>query len=116
MASPFVVAIEMGYGHLRAAAPLAERLGQTLLECDRAPLADPREQREWAEVRRMYEGMTRLSQVPFIGAPLRQAVEAITAIPHLHPYRDLSPPTLGTRVLHRFITRGLGRGLAAKMA
>ena len=115
MPTPFVVAIEMGYGHLRAAAPLAERLSTEVLECDRAPLADAREQREWAETRRMYEGMSRLSQVPLIGAPLRQAIEAITAIPHLHPYRDLSAPTLGTRVLDGFIQRGLGRGLAQRM-
>ena len=66
------------------------------------------ERREWAEVRRLYEGMSRLSQVPLVGAPLRQAIEAITAIPHLHPYRDLSPPTLGTRVLHHFIDAGIG--------
>lgn len=113
--SPLVVAIEMGYGHLRAAAPLAERLGTPVLECDREPLADATEQREWAETRRLYEGTSRLSQVPFVGAPLRRALEAITAIPHLHPYRDLSAPTLGTRVLHHFIGRGLGRGLAERM-
>jgi len=113
--TPFVVAIEMGYGHLRAAAPLGERLGTPVLECDRAPLADGREQREWGEVRRIYEAMSRLSQLPIVGAPLRQAIESITAIPHLHPYRDLSPPTLGTRVLNGFIERGLGRGLAEKM-
>src|SRR5689334_9857430 len=103
---PFVVAIEMGYGHLRAATPLAERLGTELLECDRPPLADAREQREWAETRRLYEGMTRLSQLPLIGAPLRRAVETLTDIPHLHPYRDLSPPTAGTRFLDRFIRKG----------
>jgi hypothetical protein len=114
--TPLVVAIEMGYGHLRAAAPLAERLGTELLECDRPPLADGLEQREWAETRRLYEGMTRLSQLPLIGAPLRRAVETITDIPPLHPYRDLSRPTAGTRVLDRFIRRGLGRGLAERMA
>ncbi len=115
MGAPLVVAIEMGYGHLRAAAPLAARLGTELLECDRAPLADERERREWAEVRRLYEMTSRLSQLPVVGAPLRRALEAITAIPHLHPYRDLSAPTAGTRVLHKFIERGLGRGLAHRM-
>ncbi len=115
MSTPLVVAIEMGYGHLRAAAPLAERLGTTLLECDRGPLADEREQREWGEARRFYEMTSRLSQLPVVGAPLRRVIEAITAIPHLHPYRDLSGPTAGTRVLHGFIDRGLGRGLARKM-
>lgn len=112
---PFVVAIEMGYGHLRAAKPLADRLGTELLECDREPLADPVEQRKWVATRRAYEGTSRLSQLPFVGAPLRRALEVMTAIPELHPYRDLSAPTIGTRILAHFIERGLGRGLAERM-
>lgn len=112
---PLVVAIEMGYGHLRAAAPIAAALGAEVYECDRAPLADADERVRWAEARRLYESSSRLSQVPFVGAPLRRALEAVTAIPHLHPYRDLSSPTIGARVLRRFIERGLGAGLAARM-
>lgn len=115
MTKPLVVAIEMGYGHLRAAAPLAERLGTGVLHCDRAPLAGTEEQRLWAQARRLYEGMTRLSQLPAIGRPLQAAVDRLTFIPHLHPYRDLSAPTHGARVLDRFAARGLGRGLAERM-
>src|SRR5271170_305715 len=94
-----VVAIEMGYGHLRAAAPLAQALGTEIYECDRAPLADADERTRWAEARRLYEATSRLSQMPVLGAPLRRALEIVTAIPHLHPYRDLSSPTVGARVL-----------------
>jgi hypothetical protein len=112
LAKPIVVAIEMGYGHLRAAAPLAERLGVQALLCDRAPLAGTDEQRLWGQARRLYEGMTRLSQLPAIGRPLQAAVDSLTFIPHLHPYRDLSDPTTGARVLDRFAERGLGQGLA----
>ena len=42
-------------------------------------------------------GRLRLSQVPRVGAPLRRALEAVTDIPRLHPYRDLSAPTRGVR-------------------
>ncbi len=115
MTTPLVVAIEMGYGHLRAAAPLAERLGADVLQCDRAPLADALERREWAAARRWYEAASRLSQLPLLGAPLRRGIAALTSIPHLHPYRDLSAPTLGARVLARFISRGLGAGLAVRL-
>ncbi len=112
---PIVVAIEMGYGHLRAAAPLAAALGTEIFECDRAPLADADERTRWAEARRLYEATSRLSQMPIVGGPLRRALELVTAIPHLHPYRDLSTPTMGARVLRGFIERGLGRGLATRM-
>jgi hypothetical protein len=106
-----LVAIEMGYGHLRAAAPLAERLAQPMLQADRAPLAGPDEQRLWGRARRMYEFTTRASQLPWLGGPLRAAVESLTHIPPLHPRRDLSAPTRGVRALEAFRGRGLGRGM-----
>ena len=37
---PVVAAIDMGYGHLRAAAPLADALGVPMLQMDLPPLGD----------------------------------------------------------------------------
>jgi hypothetical protein len=113
--TPLVVAIEMGYGHLRAAEPLAERLGTEVLHADRPPLADDREQRLWHEARRWYELGSRLSQLPAVGKPLELALEALTHIPPLHPYRDLSAPTASARTLERFARRGLGQLLIDRM-
>jgi len=113
---PLIVAVEMGYGHMRAAMPLADALGTDVLEVDRAPLVAPGEERLWSRVRRTYEGVSRLSQVPWVGAPLRRALEAVTDIPRLHPYRDLSAPTRGVETLDRLVRRRqLGRGLVAEL-
>lgn len=109
--TPAVVAVEMGYGHLRAGRPLADALGTEVLQVDRAPLVAPGEERLWRRVRRGYEAVSRLSQLPLAGAPLRWALDAITDIPRLHPYRDLSAPTRGARTLDRLVRRGLGEGL-----
>ncbi len=108
---PLVVAIEMGYGHLRPAKALASALGARVFRVDQAPLAGTTEQGLWKRTRTLYEGVSRVSQVPMIGRPLGTALEALTFIPHLYPYRDLSKPTLGARSLQRFIERGLGEGL-----
>jgi hypothetical protein len=108
---PIVVAVEMGLGHLRAGAAVADALGQPLLQADRDPLADEAEQRIWRRTRRWYEGLTRLSQLRVVGPPLRALVGGITHIPHLHPGRDLSAPTMSTRFLDRLVRRGLGRGV-----
>jgi hypothetical protein len=102
----------MGYGHLRAAVPLAAAIGTELLYADEAPLADAEEQREWVRTRRFYEITTRLSQLPVVGAPLRMLLDGVTHIPHLHPSRDLSAPSTGARGLERMVQNGLGRGLA----
>ena len=71
LSKPLVVAVEMGYGHLRAAAPLAEALGTEVLHADRPPLADEAEQTYWARTRSAYELISRASQIRFVGAPLR---------------------------------------------
>lgn len=110
--SPLVLAVDMGYGHLRAAVPLANALGTEVLYADQPPLADAEEQREWVRTRRFYEITTRLSQAPVVGAPLRLVLDGVTHIPHLHPSRDLSTPTAGVRGLERLVRNGLGRGLA----
>ena len=112
---PLVAAIEMGYGHLRAAHSLAQALGVTVVEVDQPPHADEEEQRLWRSLRRLYEVASRTSQLPFIGAPLRSLLDAVTAIAPLHPYRDLSAATLPVRSLDRLVRRGLGKGLVARL-
>jgi hypothetical protein len=113
--SPLVVAVEMGYGHLRAARPLADALGQPVLHVDRAPLAGKEEQRIWRRVRSGYEWISRVSQIPLAGGPLRLALDQLTSIPRLHPYRDLSGPTRGVVTLERLMRRNLGQGLVAEL-
>jgi hypothetical protein len=115
LTSPLVLSVDMGYGHLRAAIPLAEALGTEVLYADQAPLADAQERREWARTRRFYEVTTRLSQMPVVGAPLRMFLDGVTHIPHLHPLRDLSGPSAGVRGLDRLVRNGLGRGLAKRL-
>jgi hypothetical protein len=106
-----IVAVEMGYGHLRPAHALADLLGVDVLEADRAPLSGPDEQRTWARARHHYERLTRLSQLPLIGRPLSPLLGLLTAIPPLYPARDLSNPTWPVRLVERMAAGGLGRGL-----
>jgi hypothetical protein len=101
----------MGYGHSRAAHALASALGTEILHVDRPPLVAAEELRLWRTSRRFYEITSRASQIPIAGAPLRSLLDSLTSIPHLHPQRDLSRPTLQVRSLQRLIERGLGRGL-----
>jgi hypothetical protein len=107
---PIVVAVEMGFGHLRAADAVARALGQPLLHADRAPVAAPPEQALWARTRHNYDRLSRLSQVPVAGAPFNRLLGAITRIPQLNPPRDLSAPTLAISLLERLVARGLGQG------
>jgi hypothetical protein len=105
----------MGYGHLRPARCLAHQLGVEVLHADRPPLADEEERKRWASLRTMYERLSRVSSLPIIGAPLRAALNTATHIPPLHPFRDLSFPTLGVKLLERSGREGLGRTMVAHL-
>ena len=111
-----VVAIDMGYGHLRPARTLASQLGTTVLHADREPLADREERRRWASIRSFYESVSRVSGLPWLGPPIRTLLDMVTDIPPLYPFRDLSSPTLGARALERSARQGLGRSLVAYLA
>lgn len=113
--APLVVAAEMGYGHLRAALPIAEALGVPVAQADRPPLAGPAEQAQWERVRGAYEFTSRLSQLPLAGGPLRWALERVTGIPGRYAERDLTGPTGGLRLVERLARRGLGEGLVATL-
>ena len=115
MTKPLLVAIEMGYGHLRAAIPLGDELGIEVLHADRPPTAGPREQSLWRWTRRYYEGWARLSTLPLVGEPLRWALNELTHIPPLYPRRDLSAPTTPVRLLSWLASRGLGAELVAEL-
>ncbi len=107
-----VAAIDMGYGHLRPAAALADFLQTEVLQMDRPPLGDARDLRFWESTREIYEPLTRFSQQPFVGPPMRALLNAVTAIPEPWPARDLSAATQGTKWMQRAARDGVGAALA----
>jgi hypothetical protein len=107
-----IFAADMGYGHLRAAMPLADELGVELLHADQAPFADARERWLWAAARAVQGLLSRPSHLPGrVGAWTRALHETMTMIPSLYRGEDLSAPDVGVRILDRMIGLGLGRGL-----
>jgi hypothetical protein len=112
---PLVVAVEMGYGHVRAGRALADACGVPVVHADRAPVADAADRARWRRTRLAYEATSRISQLPVVGAPLRWVLDELTDIPHLHPFRDLSAPTRGARALDALVRRGLGQGLVEEL-
>src|SRR4051812_2553183 len=110
--APVIAGIDMGYGHLRPAAALAEHLGTHVLQMDQPPIGETRDRAFWTPVRNLYEPLTRFSEIPGLGRPLRSMLNAITAIPPHWPAQDLSGPTTGTRWMRQAARIGVGRKLA----
>jgi hypothetical protein len=105
-------AVDMGYGHLRAAMPLADALGTELCHADQPPFADQQEQWLWTTTR----GVHRLLSKPvrlrgLTGIWAGTAMDTVTRIRPLHDGTDLSAPDTATRMLGGLVDLGLGRGL-----
>jgi len=107
-----LVAVRMGYGHLRPAQALAELAGVSVREADQPPLADRRDRMLWLASRIFYEGISRLSLAPLLGRPAAAMLDAVTRIPSHDPACDLARPDAGTRWLGVAIRLDFGRRLA----
>jgi hypothetical protein len=110
-----LAAIDMGYGHLRAAHALSTALDLPVYEVDEEPLADEPERKQWARARKAYEFVSRASQLAVVGGAFDLALGALTSIPSLYPIRDLSAPTWGVKYLATNVAKGLGRGLVQRL-
>jgi hypothetical protein len=110
-----LAAIDMGYGHLRAAHALSTALNLPVFEVDEEPLADEPERKQWARARQLYEFVSRASQLAVVGGAFDLALGALTSIPSLYPIRDLSAPTWGVKYLAASVEKGLGRGLVQRL-
>lgn len=115
MLEPIVASVSMGYGHLRAADSLATAFGTEVVRVDGDEVANPAERALWRRARSAYEATTRLSTVPLLDRLLAPVVDAVTAIPPLHPSRDQSRATRATMTLDRMMERGLAAGIVAEV-
>jgi hypothetical protein len=106
-----VVSLEMGYGHLRAAYPIADALGTQVWLADEAPLADEVDRRLWQWIRRAHRLLSRPTPWRFLERPANGLMDLVTMIPPLYNNADQSAPDTGVQALDRLIQMGLGRGL-----
>ena len=101
-----VAAVDMGYGHLRAAHALASAAGVSLARADRPPLASAAESRRWDRLRLSYELLSRGSQHSAL--VLRPVLETLTGIPALANGHDLRRSPVLLTALQRWGLRRLG--------
>lgn len=113
-----VVSVDMGYGHERPAHALRDLAFKRRIIVANNYHGIPQEDKAlWTKSRKLYEFISRLKSLPFIGDPLFNVMDYFQEIPAFYPRRDLSKPSLQIKELYRLITReGLGRHLVAQLA
>ena len=108
MDKAWVVAVDMGYGHQRAAYPFRDMAYDGIITANTGAMVDPAERKRWITLQRLYEGISRVNKVPVIGPWLWRTYDRLQAISPHYPFRDLSKPSLGSMRLDRLMSKGFG--------
>jgi hypothetical protein len=102
----WVVGVDMGYGHQRAAYPFRDIAYEGIITANTGAMVDPGERRRWTTLQTLYEGVSRVNKVPLIGPWLWRTYDRFQAISPHYPFSDLSKPTLGSMRLDRLMRQG----------
>ncbi len=91
----YVIAVDMGYGHQRAAQPLHvfAYKGKIINANDYKGI--PKSDKEiWHDSRRFYEWISLFKKTPFVGEYVWNVFDHFQKIPEFYPKRDLSDPNM----------------------
>lgn len=108
----WVVTVDMGYGHQRAAHPLRYLApdGKIIVANNYEGIPDS-DRRIWRESQKWYEFFSRLTNIPLVGPYLFELFDKFQAIANFYPRRDLSAPTMQLKQIYWLIKRGWGEDL-----
>ncbi len=107
----WVVDVNMGYGHSRAAYALKDLSGGTILSANDYRGIPSEDRKVWRQSREIYEAISRMKPVPIIGPFLFEALDKWQEIPRFYPRRDLSDPNMQVKQLYRLMKKGWGKHL-----
>jgi hypothetical protein len=108
MDQAWVVAVDMGYGHQRAAYPFRDIVYEGIITANTGAMVDPAESKRWMTLQRLYEGVSRVNRVPVIGPWLWRTYDRLQAISPHYPFTDLSKPSFGSMRLDRLMEKEFG--------
>ncbi len=112
----WVVDVNMGYGHSRAAYALRDLSGGEVVSANDYRGIPAEDRASWRRSRKLYEAVSRIKPIPVIGSFAFEVMDRIQEIPRFYPRRDLSEPNLQLKQLYRLIKKGLGRHLVEMMS
>ncbi len=112
----WVVAVTMGYGHLRAAYPLQGLAKDHFMYADDYPDMPESDRGIWINSRKFYETISRFRVVPVIGKPVFSILDRWQSLPQFYPQRDLSRATFQVRQAYAFFKRGFMRHFVRRIA
>jgi len=113
----WVVAVDMGYGHQRAAEPLRVLAYKgKVINANTYPGIPQSDKVIWRESREMYEWLSKFKKTPLIGELVWHWFDKFQTIPKFYPKRDLSRSNNQLRYFMRLIeNKKWGKHLISKL-
>jgi len=108
----WIVSVDMGYGHQRAAYPL-RHLSPTgkIISANNYQGIPKRDYKIWTDSELFYSFISRLTSIPLIGGFLFGLYDHFQKIADFYPRRDLSKPNFTTKQMYRLIGKNWGKDL-----
>jgi len=111
MKKAWVVSVDMGYGHQRAAYPLKDIAYERIITANSDKFLTEKEKNAWRKTQAFYESISRLVSLPIIGKRIFRLYDKFQSIDEFYPYRDLSKPNIATLYFDKLIRKGLNKSL-----
>ncbi len=112
----YVVDVNMGYGHSRAAYALKDLSGGVVLSANDYVGIPEGDLKSWVQSREIYETISRMKPIPVIGNALFEALDRWQQIAPFYPRRDLSKPNLQLKQIYHMIKNGFGKHFVEMLA
>ena len=111
----YVVAVDMGYGHQRAAYPFANSAYHGIINANNYPGISAKEKRVWQSGRKWYEIISRFKNVPILGTAAFSIMDSFQKIEPFYPRRDLSANSQQQKYFFKQVKKGLGKELILEL-
>lgn len=111
----YVVAVDMGYGHQRAAYPFLDVAHNGIINANSYPGITSKEKRAWQSGRKWYEIISRFKNVPLLGKAAFSIMDSFQKIDPFYPKRDLSANSSQQKYFFNQVKDGLGKELIIEL-
>ncbi len=96
----WVVSVNMGYGHDRAAYPLRDFAYKDIVAANDYSGIPASDQKIWKNSRKTYEKISRMREIPVVGHPIFELLDYWQQIQDFYPRRDLSKPSVQAKAMY----------------
>ena len=107
----WIISVDMGYGHQRAAYPLKDIAYERILTANNDKIISIKERKIWENSRAFYEAVSRIKKIPILGPIIFSIYDKLQQISPFFPFRDQSKPNFAAVRLRKLIKKGFGKSL-----